>query len=511
MTDAAPERIEPAGAAPRGWFQRSLDGVERVGNALPHPATLFLLLSAVVVLLSALCAWLAVTVPHPLSGETVAVVNLLSAEGLRRLALNVVPNFVQFAPLGPVLVSLLGLSVAERSGLLGAVVRAVVAAAPARVLTVVLVFCGAMSHTVGDVGYVLLLPLGAALFHSLGRHPLAGLAAAYYGVSGGFAANMLLSPTDVVLAGLTQESARLIDPTYVVSPMANYYFLSASVLFVTLSGTVITERVIVPRLGPYRGAAVAASFEPLSAAERSGLRWAFGVIALLGVLLVLGLAPADGVLRDPARPALVDSVLIRGLVFFLFGFGLLPGLAYGWRAGTIRRDRDIYKGMEQNVEVLASYIVVIFFIAQFVNLFNWTNLGVVLAVQGAATLKALSLGPVALLLALVLLTALIDLVLGSASAKWAMLGPILIPMLMLLGSPPELTQAAYRVGDSITNIITPLASNFPLVLLFAQRYEPQAGIGTLTATMLPYSLVNLLVWPLLLVGWMLLGWPLGPG
>jgi aminobenzoyl-glutamate transport protein len=353
--------------------------------------------------------------------------------------------------------------------------------------------------------------LGAALFHSLGRHPLAGLAAAYYGVSGGFAANLLLSPTDVVLAGLTQESAQLVDAAYVVSPMANYFFLAASVAFVTVTGTLVTERIVAPRLGRYEGNAAAPTFEPLSADERSGLRWAAVVmIGMLG-LLVLGLAPADGVLRDPAKPGLIDSVLIRGLVFFLFAFGLLPGLAYGWRAKTIRRDRDVYKGMEQNIEVLASYIVVIFFIAQFVNLFNWTNLGVVLAVRGAGALQSMSLGPVALLLALVLLTAAIDLVLGSASAKWAMLGPILVPMLMLLGSPPELTQAAYRVGDSITNIITPLASNFPLVLLFAQRYEPEAGIGTLTATMLPYSLVNLLVWPLLLVAWMLAGWPLGPG
>ncbi|MCC7002412.1 MAG: AbgT family transporter [Gemmatimonadaceae bacterium] len=492
-------------------MKRFLDRVERVGNALPHPATLFILLSVSVVLLSAACAALGVSVRHPLSGDDVQVVNLLSAAGLRRLALNLVPNFVNFAPLGPVLVSLLGLSVAERSGLLGAVVRMIVAAAPARVLTAVLVFCGAMSHTVGDVGYVLLLPLGAALFHSLGRHPLAGLAAAYYGVSGGFAANLLLSPTDVVLAGLTQESARLVDAAYVVSPMANYFFLAASVAFVTVTGTLVTERIVAPRLGRYEGNADAATFEPLSADERAGLRWAAATMVGMVVLLVLGLAPADGVLRDPAKPGLIDSVLIRGLVFFLFAFGLLPGLAYGWRAGTIRRDRDVYKGMEQNIEVLASYIVVIFFIAQFVNLFNWTNLGVVLAVRGAGALQSLSLGPVALLLALVLLTAAIDLVLGSASAKWAMLGPILVPMLMLLGSPPELTQAAYRVGDSITNIITPLASNFPLVLLFAQRYQPEAGIGTLTATMLPYSLVNLLVWPLLLVGWMLAGWPLGPG
>ena len=491
--------------------RRLLDGVERAGNALPHPATLFVLLSAAVVLLSALLAALGVQVSHPLTGEAVPVLNLAGAAGLRRLALGFVPNFVNFAPLGPVLVSLLGLSVAERSGLLGAVVRRIVHAAPARVLTPVLVLCGALSHTVGDVGYVLLIPLGAALFHSMGRHPLAGLAAAFYGVSGGFAANVLLSPTDVVLAGLTQEAARLLDPQAVVTPMANYWFLAASVLFVTVSGTLVTERVVAPRLGAYRGAYPAEPQAPLSPAERRALRWALAAAVALAGLIAWGLLPADGVLRDPERPAMVDSVVVRGLVFFLFVGGLVPGLVYGALAGSIRSERDLYRGMEENLALVAGYLVVVFFIAQFVNLFAWSNLGVVLAVHGATALKSLALGPVPLLLLLVLFTAILDLVLGSAAAKWAMLGPVLVPMLMLLGSPPELTQAAYRVGDSITNIITPLASNFPLVLMFVQRYEPEAGIGTVTATMLPYSLANLLVWPLLLVGWMLLGWPLGPG
>lgn len=503
----------PAGAAGAGRTRgrRLLDGVERVGNALPHPATLFVLLGTAVVLLSALLAAAGVQVAHPLSGEAVPVTNLASGAGLRRLALGLVPNFVNFAPLGPVLVSLLGLSVAERSGLLGAVVRRLVQAAPPRVLTPMLVLCGALSHTVGDVGYVLLIPLGAALFHSMGRHPLAGLAAAFYGVSGGFAANVLLSPTDVVLAGLTQEAARLLDPQAVVTPMANYWFLAASVLFVTASGTLVTERVVVPRLGAYRGAHPAAPETPLTAVERRALRWALASALALAALVAWGLLPADGVLRDPERPAMVDSVVVRGLVFFLFVGGLVPGLVYGAIAGTIRGDRDLYRGMEENLALVAGYLVVVFFIAQFVNLFAWSNLGVVLAVHGATALEALSLGPVPLLLLLVLFTAALDLVLGSAAAKWAILGPVLVPMLMLLGSPPELTQAAYRVGDSITNIITPLASNFPLVLMFVQRYEPEAGIGTVTATMLPYSLVNLLVWPLLLVGWMLLGWPLGPG
>lgn len=508
MTASASGGAPPA---PRTAVQRWLDGVERVGNALPHPATLFLILSALVVAGSALGAALGLEVAHPQSGERIAVLNLLSGEGLRRLALGIVPNFTGFAPLGPVLVSLLGLAVAEQSGLLGAVVRAMVQAAPARVLTLVVVACGAVSHTLGDVGYVLLIPLGAALFHSMGRHPLAGLAAAFYGVSGGFAANVLLSPTDVVLAGLTEQAARLVDPAAAISPMANYWFLAASTLFIVVTGTVITERVVEPRLGTYTGDAVAARPEPLTPTERRALAAALGACAAIAALVAWGTLPADGVLRDPAKPAFVDSMLVRGLVLFLFVGGLVPGLVYGRVAGTLRTDRDAYRAMGEHLALVAGYLVVVFFIAQFVALFTWSNLGVVFAVRGARALEAAQLGPVPLLLTMVLLTAVLDLVLGSASAKWAILAPVLVPMLMLLGSPPAMTQAAYRVGDSITNIITPLASNFPLVLMYVQRYRPEAGIGTVAATMLPYSLANLLVWPLLLVAWMLTGWPLGPG
>lgn len=493
------------------FFQRLLDRLERAGNALPHPASLFLLLTAAVVALSWICQRLGVQVAHPLSGQPVMVVNLLSGDGLRRIVAGVLPNFVNFAPLGAVLVCLLGLAVAEHSGLLRAVVRLVVEVTPPRLLTLVVVFGGAMSHTAGDIGYVLLLPLSAALFHSMGRHPLAGLAAAFSGVSGGFAANLLLSPTDVILAGLTQEAARLVAPAYAVTPMANYFFLGTSVFLVTAVGTFVTVRLVEPRLGKYRGAVAAEPHVPLTGADRKGLLAALLAVAALAAFVVFGLLPAGGYLLDPQKPGFLGSYFVRGLVFFIFLFGLVPGLAFGLAAGTIRSDSDVYKGMQKNMEVVASYLVVVFFIAQFVNLFNWTNLGVVLAVKGAALLQALHLGPVPLLVGLVLLTAFINLFLGSSAAKWAMLGPIFVPMFMLLGYSPELTQAAYRVGDSVTNIVTPLMSNFPLVLMFAQRYEPRAGIGTMTATMLPYSLANLVCWTLLLVAWVLLGLPPGPG
>lgn len=495
----------------RPALQRWLDAVEWAGNALPHPASLFIALSACVVLLSWLLHTMGTTVPHPMTGAPVTPVNLLSVEGMQRLVLNLVPNFTGFAPFGPVIVSLLGLSVAEQSGLLGAVVRLLAGATPSRWLTVGVVFTGAMSHTVGDVGYVLLLPLSAALFHTAGRHPVAGLAAAFMGVSGGFAANLLLSPTDVTLAGLTQEAARLVQPSYAVAPTASYFFLAASVALVTVTGTLVTATVVEPRLGAYAGDVTPEPPGALSPHERRGLRWALLVVVALVALVLWGLVPEGGFLQDPKRAGFIDSVFLRGLVFFIFAFGLLPGLAYGIASGTIRRDHDLYRGMTTNMELVAGYVVMVFFIAQFIALFGWSNLGVIAAVKGAAVLRSLQLGPIPLLLALMAMTATIDLFVGSASAKWAVLGPVLVPMFMLLGYAPELTQTAYRVGDSLTNIVTPLSSNFPLVLMFLQRYEPRAGIGTLTATMLPYTLTNAVVWPIGLVLWVWLGLPTGPG
>lgn len=495
----------------RRWLLRTLDGIERAGNLLPHPASLFVILAAVVVLLSWLFSTLGVDVAHPTTGEAIEVVNLLSVEGVQRLVMGVVPNFMNFAPFGPVLVSLLGLSVAEHSGFLGAAVRVIIGATPARLLTLVVVFTGATSSTAGDVGYVLLLPLAAALFHAVGRNPLAGLAAAFSGVSGGFAANLLLSPTDVILAGLTQEAARIIDPGYTVTPMASYFFLASSVFLVTITGTLVTEKIVEPRLGAYTGEVTPEKSTPLTPAEWRGLRWALVSVAALTAVVLWGLLPNYGFLQDPERPGFIGSFFLRGLVFWIFVFGLVPGLVYGLVAGTIRSDRDIYKGMQKNMELVAGYVVVVFFIAQFVNIFNWSNLGVLLAVNGAGVLRALDLGPIPLLIALIAVTGLINVLLGSSSAKWAMLAPVLVPMFMLLGYSPELTQTAYRVGDSLTNIITPLSSNFPLVLMFFQRYMPKAGIGTLTATMLPYSVANFVAWSVMIVVWVWLELPTGPG
>jgi aminobenzoyl-glutamate transport protein len=496
-----------------GFFQRFLNLVERIGNFLPNPSTLFALLCVVVVLLSAWLAAAAVEVKNPANGQIVKVVSLLNLEGLQRMIVNVVPNFVNFPPLGTVVVSLLGIAVAERTGLVAAALRLIVLAAPRRWLTPIVIFGGIMSHSGGDVGYVLMIPLGAAMFHAVGRHPIAGLAAAFAGVSGGFSANLLLGTIDPLLAGLTQAAAAVVKPGIVVYPTANYYFLVAAVFLLVAVGTWVTEKIVEPRLGAYTGDAPREELKPLSALERRGVVWAVAAVAGLTGVVLAGTLPQNGFLLDPKNPTFLNSYVMRGMIFFIFAYGLVAGLAYGLGAKTIRSDNDVIRGMDASLATMASYIVMAFFTAQFLAFFGWTNLGTILAVKGAEGIKALNLqdAPVLLMVALVLLTAAINLVIGSASAKWALMAPVFVPMFMLLGYSPELVQGAYRVGDSCTNIITPLMAYFPLIMTFAARYVGTTGIGTLIATMLPYSLAFMAAWTLMLILWIVLGIPMGPG
>jgi aminobenzoyl-glutamate transport protein len=510
--------MPPSSVAPASLFQRALGLIERVGNRLPNPATLFALLALLVIGLSWVLAQAGVSVRNPATGQVVAAVNLLSFDGLHRILAGAVSNFINFPPLGTVMVCLLGIAVAEHTGLIGAGLRLLVLSSPPTLLTPMVVFAGVMSNAGGDVGYVLLIPLAAGLFHAVGRHPLAGLAAAFAGVSGGFSANLILGTIDVLLSGITQAAAQVISPGIRVTAFANYYFMVAATFVVTAVGWWVTSRIVEPRLGLYTGNVGREALNPLSAKERRGL-WSSALATLAMSLVVLwGCLPSGefglGFLRDPKAPAdFFQSYFIRGLVAFIFLYGLVAGVAYGLAAGTIRSDHDVAKGMGASMAAMSSYLVMSFFAAQFIAYFAWTNLGTITAVSGAEFIRSLGLDnqPILLMIALVLFTATVNLLMGSASAKWALLAPIFVPMFLLLGYTPELTQAAFRVGDSVTNIVTPLMAYFPLVLSFANRYEPKAGIGTMIATMLPYSLVFLIAWSLLLVGWIAFGLPLGPG
>ncbi len=497
--------------APRSFVGRFLAIIEKVGNALPHPATLFFLMALGIVLLSALVAATGVEVLHPSKGTPIQPKSLLSLPGIHFMLTGAVSNFTGFAPLGTVLVALLGIGVAESSGLIGAMMRGLVLAAPKRLLTTAVIFAGVMSNVASEVGYVLLVPLGGMIFRAAGRHPIAGLAAAFAGVSGGYSANLLLGTVDPLLAGLTQEAARIIDPAALVNPACNYFFMAASTFLLAVIGTFVTEKIVEPRLGPWREAegATVDKIEPLKPIERRGLWVALAATLLLAAVILAGTVPADGFLRDPKTGELLHSPFMSGIVTIIFIAGALGGIAYGFAVKQIRNDADIMKGMAKSMETLGGYLVLVFFAAQFVAYFNWSNLGMIMAVKGAGVLKATGLGGMPLLVAFIFLSATINLIMGSASAKWALMAPVFVPMFMLLGYSPELTQAAYRIGDSCTNVISPMMSYFALIIAFFQKYEPKAGIGTLTATMIPYSITFILSWTAFFGIWLALGLPLG--
>lgn len=492
-------------------IDRFLSLIEKIGNALPHPATLFAGFAAFVVLLSWVVAQFDLSVIHPGTGEIVKPVNLVSAHGLHLILEKMVVNFTSFAPLGTVLVALLGIGIAEGSGLIGTVLRKIVLASPNRLLTFVIVFAGVISNTASEVGYVLLVPLAAVIFLAAGRHPLAGLAAAFAGVSGGYSANLLLGTIDPLLAGLSEEAARIIDPAYVVNPAANYYFMFASTFVISILGTWVTERIVVPRLGTYAGSEKPEEIRELNKEEKRGLNWSLVVLVLIIAFMLGGLLPENGYLRNPETGEILKSPFMSGIVAFIFLIAALCGIAYGVGAGTFKSDSDVMKGMAKSMETLGSYIVLVFFAAQFVAYFNWTNLGLIFAIKGAEVLKASGMNDVALMTSFILVSATINLIMGSASAKWAIMAPVFIPMFMLLGYTPEFTQCAYRIGDSVTNIISPMMSYFALIVAFIQRYDKNAGIGTVISTMLPYSIVFLIGWMLLFGVWVALGLPIGPG
>jgi aminobenzoyl-glutamate transport protein len=402
---------------------------------------------------------------------------------------------------------MIGVGVAERSGLFAAGLKALVASVPPWLLTTALVFAGVNADIAVDAGYVILIPLGAVLFAGIGRHPLAGLAAAFAGVSGGFSSNIFLTPLDPLLAGLTQEAARLYDPQYTVPVTANYYFMVASVFLLTFVGVWVTVKIVEPRLGAYQGAGQE-SFKRLSREERRGLVAAGIALGIEIIILLLFTLPQNGLLRDPKgglEPLFQSMVILMALGF------LFPGLAYGLVTGTIKSNQDAAKMVEETMGTMGSYIALAFVASQFVAYFGWSNLGLISAINGANFLQATGLTGIPLVCLFIVVCALIDLLIASASAKWAVMGPVFVPMFMIMGYSPELTQAVYRIGDSVSNIITPLMPYMPLIIAFAQKYEPKIRIGTLVALMVPYSMAFILSWTLLLAVWLLLGIPLGPG
>lgn len=488
---------------------RFLNVVEKGGNALPHPATLFALFALFVVFLSGFLSLFDIHAIHPRTGEMIEPVNLMSKDGLGRILEEMVTNFTSFAPLGTVLVAMLGIGIAESSGFIATVLRLLVTSAPRRLLTFVIVFSAILSNTASEVGYVLLVPLGAIIFLAVGRHPLAGMAAAFAGVSGGYSANLLLGTIDPLLAGLSEEAAQIIDPEYLVNPAANFYFMFVSTFFIAVVGTWVTEKIVIPRLGVYDGDEKPEELRKLTKNEKRGLKFSIVAGALLTAFILAGILPEHGYLRGE-NGDLLRSPFLMGIVAIIFIAAAVLGIAYGIGARTYSSDADVMKGMGKAMETLGIYIVLTFFAAQFVAYFKWTNIGLIFAIESAHFIQSLSLGSVPLMIAFILLVGVLNLFMGSASAKWAILAPAFIPMFMILGYSPELIQNTYRIGDSVTNIISPMMSYFALIVAFFQRYDKGAGIGTIIATMLPYTFFFFLVWVVILVVWLMLGWPVGP-
>ncbi|MDY6800932.1 MAG: AbgT family transporter [Bacteroidota bacterium] len=489
-----------------------LNGVERVGNMLPHPASLFGLFALAVLVLSAVFSFIGLSAVHPGTGEEYQVINLLSRDGLHMILTEMVNNFTSFAPLGIVLVAMLGIGLAENSGLIAVVIRSLVLYSPERLLTFIIVFAGILSNLASSVGYVLLVPLAGTIFMAVGRNPIAGLAAGFAGVSGGYSANLILGTIDPLLAGLSQEAAHLVDKAYHVNPTANYFFMFASTFLIAFLGTWVTEKIIIPRLGKYNNDNKVEQEEisRLTPIEKKGIKKSLWVLVGFMVLLMIGLIPENGVLRG-TDGSLLRSPVLKGVVALLFLVAGLMGVVYGVVTGKYKSDADVMKGMAESMKSMAAYIVLVFFAAQFVEYFNSSNLGIIIAIKGAHAIESLNLGLIPLVIMFVIFSGLINLVMGSASAKWALLAPIFIPLFMFLGYTPELTQVVYRIGDSVTNMISPMMSFFALIIVYFQKYDEKAGIGTIVATMLPYSVIFFIGWVVLLIAWLLIGLPLGPG
>lgn len=507
-------------------MQRFLRGVEWLGNLLPHPAILFVWMSVILLVASAILSMMGVSVVDPRPegakgrGEDgmIYVVNLLNGDGLAKIVENLVSNFTGFIPLGTVLVALLGVGIAERSGMISAALRGLVMNAPPKMVTFVVVFAGIMSNTASELGYVVLIPLAAMIFHSLGRHPLAGLAAAFAGVSGGYSANLLLGTVDPLLSGISQEAARIIDPEYVVGAEANWYFMAVSTFLVSGIGYFVTEKIVEPSLGKYNPddaddpSVLDTKVERLTALEKKGLLWSGVSMLIFCLLLAWTIVPADGILRHPTTGLVAGSPFLHGIVVFIFVFFAIPGIVYGKITNTIKTNDDVVNAMSAAMSSLSMYIVLVFFAAQFTAFFNWSNIGSVMAVSGANFLNDIGLTGPLLLVGFILICAFVNLMLGSASAQWAITAPIFVPMLMLTGYAPEMIQAAYRIGDSSTNIITPMMSYFGLIMAVAIRYKKDTGVGTLMSLMIPYSLLFLVGWTVLFCIWVfVLGLPVGPG
>lgn len=500
-------------APKKSLISRFLDVIETAGNKLPDPAILFFFLMLFIWVLSALFSTMTFHEIDPRTGETLAINNLLEPRAITAFFTNMVSTFTGFAPLGIVLVAMLGVGVADYSGFINAGLKTMLTFTPRMLLTPMLILVAIVSHTAADAGYVLVIPLGGIIFYAAGRHPLAGIAAAFAGVSGGFSANFIPSGIDPLLQGFTQSAAQIIDPAIQLNPLNNWFFTSASTILIVLLGWYLTDKVIEPRLKKVSvdiDESDKPTMDPLDKKEKRAFHIAVVVMLLSLVGLFFWAAPADSAWRDEqGEITSLGAPLMQSIVPLIFVVFLIPGMVYGRLSGVFKNSKDIIASMSKAMGSMSYYIVMAFFCALFIDAFGKSNIGALLALKGASALQTLQLAPQITIVGIILITGFLNLFIGSASAKWALVAPILVPMLMQLGISPDLTQAAYRVGDSVSNVITPLMPYFPLIVVYCQRYVKSTGIGTLVSMMMPYTLLFSIAWSVFLLLYWFLGIPLG--
>lgn len=509
--DEAPKKVDDTDAQSKpGRGQKFLGYIEKIGNKLPDPFVLFVLLALLVILLSALGNALGGSVSHPGTGEDLPIRSLLSGEGAVFILTSMLVNFTGFAPLGLVLSIMLGIGLTEQVGYLGYAIKKTVQRLPLSILPYAAVFVGIMGNLASDAAMVVIPPLTAIVFYKAGRHPIAGVAAGFAGAGIGFTANLLIAGTDALLAGISTEAARIVDPTFTVTPVSNWYFNIVCVFVLTIVGGLITTRVIEPRLGVYKGEALKDGDEEDVPNQDRGLL----IATLLGLAYVVLIAVAVIIPSSPLRGeggSIINSPFLDGIIPLILGLFMVVGISYGVVVGKIKNTKDLSTHMTEGIAGMAGYIVMVFAIAQFIQYFNWSNLGIWLAVNGSEFLKEIGFTGILLILSYSVFTSLLNFLIPSGSAKWALEAPIFIPMFMQLGYHPGFIQAAYRIGDSSTNMITPISPYLPILLGYIQRYDKKAGVGTYITLMLPYTIAFFLAFVAVLLVFVFAGIPFGPG
>ncbi|RDY27220.1 AbgT family transporter [Romboutsia weinsteinii] len=485
--------------------------IEKVGNKIPHPFLLFFYLTLIIVILSCFLNIIGVNVENPATSEIVSVRNLLSAEGIVFILENLITNFSGFAPLGLILSMTIGIGVAEHSGLISTFMRNSILGASPKLVTIMIMFIGICGNLASDAAIVVVPVISAMIFVSMDRHPLAGIAIGYAATTAGFSANLMISGTDALLSGISTEAVKIIDPNMHVGIADNWYFMIASTFLLSVVGAIVTERFIEPRLGKYNGK-IKVNNDRVTDIERKGLKYA-GLFTVMFILLIAAATiPENSFLRNPETGSIIQkSPLINSIAPILIIWFVSIGIIYGKTVGTIKSAADVPAFMTKSIGTMSSYIVLVFIIGQFIAYFNWSNIGYVIAVYGAELLEFMNLKGIPLFIMFILLCSFINLFIGSGSAKWTLLAPIFIPMFYMLGYNPALTQLLYRIGDSTTNIISPLFSYIPIIIALAQQYDKKYGMGTVISTMIPYTIAMMITWTLLAIVWFFFKIPLGPG